>query len=184
MCDFLHIFASPHGFPIKRMSMQQLFHPAGSLRRFCMSLVLGLIGAAPLSAAGLDASRSGAERGAEVIFQSGFDERWIDVTGPDFWQCNANCSLVNGQFVEAGAGMTINPVGTWINGLRPLAVRVQASENPLLLLSVGRFGGGIEYAYCENYVVATPCPVQAAGDIQRMNLYMSGRIDRIEFLVP
>lgn len=175
------------------MYLQHRSRQAGGLQSRLGGLLLSSVviavpltgnGASPAPGVMADAHAPRALDSSDAVFRSGFDEQWIDVTGTGFWQCNANCMLVDGRFVESGAGMTINAVGTWVNGLRPLAVRVEASKSPLLQLGVGLSGGGIDFAYCENYVVTTPCPVRASADIQRMNLYQSGRIDRIEFLIP
>jgi hypothetical protein len=123
-------------------------------------------------------------RGLDEIFRSTFDEQWVDVSGPAFWQCNANCSVVDGHFVEDGSGMTINPTGTWTVGFRPTAVRVDASISPMQHLGVGCGQGGNDFASCDNYVVNTPCLLNVDGNIERMNLYNAGTIRRIEFLVP
>jgi hypothetical protein len=121
--------------------------------------------------------------GTDQIFADGFDPpQWVNVTGPNFWQCSANCSLVNGAFVEAGPGMTLTTVGTWANGFRPRAVRVNASLSPMFSLGVGLAAGGIDFGVCSNYVVQTPCALQVTADIQRINLYISGTISSIEFL--
>lgn len=125
-----------------------------------------------------------AQLGLDEIFRSTFDEQWIDVTGPGFWQCNANCSVVNGQFVEAGAGMTINPTGTWTLGFRPTAVRVDATISPMQDLGVGCGAGGNDFGSCSNYAANTTCLLNVFGNIERMNLYNSGTIRKIEFLVP
>jgi hypothetical protein len=119
----------------------------------------------------------------DPIFADGFEEpQWVDATGPNFWQCSANCSLVNGAFVEAGPGMTLTAVGTWASGFRPRAVRVNASLSPMFSLGVGLLPGGVDFGVCPNYVVLTPCALQVSADIQRINLYISGTISKIEFL--
>jgi hypothetical protein len=133
-------------------------------------------------------SHAQAQSNAELIFRDGFEvPRWVNVTGPSFWQCSANCSLVNGQFVEAGAGMTLTAVGTWAAGLRPIAVRVNASaygNGQLFELAVGLLPGGNDFGSCSNYVVNTSCALTVSSDIQRINLYISERINSIEFLLP
>ena len=122
-----------------------------------------------------------AQAGADFIFRDGFEEgTWIDVTGPTFWQCQANCNLVNGEFVDSGSGMALASVGNWGSGLRFVAIRVDATENPILQLSAGLMAGGIDFGICPNYVVRTECRISAAGTIPRLNLYISGTVRKIE----
>jgi hypothetical protein len=133
---------------------------------------------------GLFLAVSSSADAGDIIFRSGIEEgAWIDATGTSFWQCSANCSVQNNQFVEAGAGMTINAAGTWNANLRPLAIRVDASNSPMFQLGVGRLAGGIDFGVCDNYVVNSPCYVDVTSDIQRLNLYISGTIRKIEFYV-
>jgi hypothetical protein len=123
--------------------------------------------------------------GNELIFKDGFEQaRWIDVTGTSFWQCSANCSVQNNLFVEAGAGMTITATGSWNVGLRPTAIRVDASLSPMFELAAGLLPGGNNFGSCRDYVANSACALQVNADIQRLNLYISGTIRKIELLVP
>jgi hypothetical protein len=123
-------------------------------------------------------------RGNDFIFQSGLEAgQWVNVTGPNFWQCRANCNLVNGEFVDSGGGMALEALPGWVGGFRPSAVRVDASENPMFLLSVGLTPGGSDFGRCENYVRLEPCTLQVNDTIQRINLYQSGTVRKIEFFV-
>ena len=122
--------------------------------------------------------------GSDLIFKNGFEpDIWLDVTGPGFWQCQANCELVAGQFVEAGAGMALTSVGNWGQGLSFDAIRVNATISPMLQLSAGNTGGGISAGLCSDYIVGTICPIAADGTIPRVNLYTSGTIIKIELRV-
>jgi hypothetical protein len=162
-------------------------------RRMLSTLLLVMLGTAASATAATAAqgvfcegggSSPSVSRGSpDSIFRSSFDERWVDFTGPTFWQCNANCSVVGGQFVESGPGMTINPVGDWVLGFRPIAVRVDASISPMDQLGVGCGSGGTDFGVCAGYVVGTACILNVTDNLQRMNLYNSGTIRKIEFLV-
>ena len=123
--------------------------------------------------------------GSDLIFRSAFEDgTWVDATGVAFWQCRANCNIVAGQFVDSGGGMALEVVGTWADGgFRPVAVRVDASESPMLTLSVGLIPGGIDFGSCSNYLRLDVCPLQVTESIRRINLYQSGTVRKIEFLV-
>lgn len=127
-----------------------------------------------------------AQAGQDLLFRDGFSAPvWIDVTGPTFWQCQANCSLENGEFVDTGSGMALASIGNWGDGLRFDAIRVDATTNPILQVSAGLMGGGIDFGICSNYVVGTACAINAVGTIPRLNLYISGTVRKIELrLVP
>lgn len=119
--------------------------------------------------------------GQDILFRDGFSAPiWIDVTGPDYWQCQANCILKNGEFTDTGSGMALASVGNWGDGLRFDAIRVDATQNPLLQLSAGLMPGGIDFGICADYVVNTTCPITASGTIPRLNLYISGTVRKIE----
>jgi hypothetical protein len=137
-------------------------------------MLLALIAAAPAASAGSD-----------LIFRSAFEDgTWVDATGEAFWQCRANCNIVAGQFVDSGGGMALEVVGTWADGgFSPRAVRVDASESPMLTLSVGLIPGGIDFGSCSNYLRLDVCPLQVTESIRRINLYQSGTVRKIEFLV-
>jgi hypothetical protein len=162
-----------------------------SRRMLSTLLMLGVAASATVATAaqgvfcedGASISHSGSRGSPDSIFRSSFDERWVDFTGPTFWQCNANCSVVGGQFVESGPGMTINPVGDWVLGFRPIAVRVDASISPMDQLGVGCGSGGNDFGVCAGYVVGTACILNVTDNLERMNLYNSGTIRKIEFLV-
>ncbi len=126
-----------------------------------------------------------ASAGNDLIFRSTFEDgRWVDATGIDFWQCQANCNLVAGQYVDNGNGMALAAIGNWAEGgFSPVAVRVDASESPMLTLSVGLMPGGIDFGSCNDYVAMTICPLQVTQSIRRINLYQSGTVRKIEFLV-
>jgi hypothetical protein len=126
----------------------------------------------------------GAVQAGDILFRSGMESgAWIDVSGTSFWQCSANCSVQSGQFVESGAGMTITATGNWNVNLRPLAIRVDATTSPMFQLGVGRLAGGNDFGVCANYVANTSCFIDVSADIQRLNLYISGTIRKIELYI-
>jgi len=126
-----------------------------------------------------------ASAGSDLIFRSAFEDgRWVDATGVAFWQCQANCDLVAGQYVDNGNGMALAAIGNWAEGgFSPVAVRVDASESPMLTLAVGLMPGGVDFGSCNDYIAMTACPLQVTSSIRRINLYQAGTVRKIEFLV-
>lgn len=108
----------------------------------------------------------------------------VDYTDGSYWQCLGSCSNWDGsEWVEAGPGMSLQTEAesTWADGFRPTKVRVTFTAS-VGTIGVGELAGGNDYGSGQ-VASGAELDLTVTYDIERINLYLTNSVSKIEFYV-